>query len=377
MSAARSRRTSKMSLNSVSSYSRRSSTASSTSASTSLPSLSPSASLTPGGDSTRSLRSYPSNGSLAAPTSWRGVIAGVDKSPVLESRICEEDPADLTRMSLDELHDPELSDDDKGLARIGVSALKDQSEHGHGSLHGHDSLFGHGSRHGRGHGHHANDSISSIDMRDLPPLNERDDEIAIPVPKTLPSPRKKRLDKELPPLPTEQPEPRRAGAESPDIQSILAKTPRPRRKSSGCASRSVSRTRARSLRRHVSDGTTLVSSRSRRQAEGMRGRPSLPVRLGSDEPAEDSFVEDYGTPLDATGTPMDVVDVEEEERLVRALDGEGSDSDSDLDIHTPLPCVSLVFRVKALTDLVHHHAAISCCEMVYCRRTLSFYRRLR
>ena len=42
MSAARSRRTSKMSLNSVSSYSRRSSTASSTSASTSLPSLSPS-----------------------------------------------------------------------------------------------------------------------------------------------------------------------------------------------------------------------------------------------------------------------------------------------------------------------------------------------
>ncbi|EPS99807.1 hypothetical protein FOMPIDRAFT_1050156 [Fomitopsis schrenkii] len=189
-----------MSLNSISSYSRRSSTASSASASTSLPSLSPSTSVTPGGDSTCSLRSYPLNGLLAAPTSWRGVIEGVDKSPVLELRICEEDPADLTQMSLDELCD-QLSNKQKGLARIGVSALKDHSEHRHDLHHGHSSLYGHGSRHGRGH--HPNDSISFIDMRDLPPLNERDDEIVIPVPKTLPSPRKKRLDKELPPLPTE------------------------------------------------------------------------------------------------------------------------------------------------------------------------------
>lgn len=365
MSAARSRRTSKMSLNSISSYSRRSSTASS--ASISLPSLSPSTSLTPGGDSTRSLRSYPSNGSLAAPACWRGVIAGVDKSPVLESRICEEDPADLTRMSLDEICDPEFSDDEKGLARIGVSALMDHSEHNRSSLYGHSSR--------RRHGHHANDSISSIDMRDLPPLNERDDETAIPLPETFPSPKKKRLDKELPPLPAEVPAPRRAGAESPDIQTILAKTPRPRRKSSGCASRSVSRSRARSLRRHVSDGTTLISSKSRRQPEGMRGRPSLPVRLDFDTPGDDSFIEDYGAPLDATGTPMDLVDVEEEEVLDRALDGEGSDSDSDLDIHTPLPYVSLVFRVRSQIDVAHHPAAISCCEMAYCPRTLSFCRK--
>ncbi|KAH9834987.1 uncharacterized protein C8Q71DRAFT_135378 [Rhodofomes roseus] len=300
ITAARSRRTSKMSLNSMSSYSRRSSTASSASVGNSLPSLSPSVSITPGGESTRSLRSYPSNGSLAAPTSWRGTMTGVDKSPVLDSKICEEDPADLTRMSLDEIHAAELSDDEKGLERIGESVLK---EHSH-----------------RKRGHRANDSISSIDMRDLPPLNEREDEIAISVPKIIPSPKKKLLDKNLPPLPTE--EPRRAGAESPDILQILATTPRPRRKSSGCPSRSASRTRVRSLRRHVSDGTALTSSRSRKTSE-------------------DSFVADYGSPLDATGTPIDVVDVEEEERLDRALDGEGSDTDSEIDIHTPLPNLML------------------------------------
>lgn len=101
----------------------------------------------------------------------------------------------------------------------------------------------------------------------------------------------------------------------------------------------------------------------------------MPVRLDFDTPGDDSFIEDYGAPLDATGTPMDLVDVEEEERLDRALDGEGSDSDSDLDIHTPLPYVSLVFRVRSQIDVAHHPAAISCCEMAYCPRTLSFCRK--
>ena len=61
-----------------------------------------------------------------------------------------------------------------------------------------------------------------------------------------------------------------------------------------------------------------------------------------DEPEswnDDSFVSDYGVPLDETGTPYDVVDGDEEARLDRELDGDGSDSDSDLDLHTPLPYV--------------------------------------
>lgn len=56
---------------------------------------------------------------------------------------------------------------------------------------------------------------------------------------------------------------------------------------------------------------------------------------------EDSFVSNYGEPLDQTGTPMELFDAEEEARLERELEGGGSDSDSSLDIHTPLPYVAL------------------------------------
>lgn len=52
---------------------------------------------------------------------------------------------------------------------------------------------------------------------------------------------------------------------------------------------------------------------------------------------EHSFVADYGTQIDQTGTPYDLLDGEEEARLDRELDGDGSDSDSSLDLHTPLP----------------------------------------
>ncbi|TFY55237.1 hypothetical protein EVJ58_g8373 [Rhodofomes roseus] len=203
-------------------------------------------------------------------------MAGVDKSPVLDSKICEEDPADLTRMSLDEIHAAELSDDEKCLERIGESVLK---EHSH-------------------RGHRANDSISSIDMRDLPPLNEREDEIAISVPKIIPSPKKKLLDKNLPPLPTE--EPRRAGRGEPRYPA--------------------------DPRNDAPPETEVV-------------RLSLPLRLAHACAVAPAAY--YGSPLDATGTPIDVVDVEEEERLDRALDGEGSDTDSEIDIHTPLPNLML------------------------------------
>ena len=55
---------------------------------------------------------------------------------------------------------------------------------------------------------------------------------------------------------------------------------------------------------------------------------------------EDSFVSDYGVPVDETGTPFDMLDGDEEARLDRELDGDGSDSDSSLDLHTPLPYVA-------------------------------------
>ncbi len=55
---------------------------------------------------------------------------------------------------------------------------------------------------------------------------------------------------------------------------------------------------------------------------------------------EHSFVSDYGVQIDHTGTPFDMLDGDEEARLDRELDGDGSDSDSSLDLHTPLPYVT-------------------------------------
>ena len=63
---------------------------------------------------------------------------------------------------------------------------------------------------------------------------------------------------------------------------------------------------------------------------------------------EDSFLSDYGVPVDQTGTPFELLDGREEARLDRELDGDGSDSDSSLDLHTPLPYV-VSFSVYALS----------------------------
>ncbi|CCL98737.1 uncharacterized protein FIBRA_00742 [Fibroporia radiculosa] len=361
ISAARSRRASKLSLASSSSYSRRNSTATLASngsgSNASVPSLSLSVSATPVDSSTRSLRTLSSNGSL--PTCSRLQ----DKSPTFEPRIREEDAADLSRMSLDEIimHSPvsdsEYSDDEKVL-EVGLSAS--------------------------GRRRHApNDSISSIDMQDLPPLHEDEVEMPIAVPALSPvcpefanSPKRSstssRINKDLPPLPTEARGPSTSTAppdtqrsDSPDIQTILATTPRPRRKSSTSAlstrSRSASRSRSSrsALRRHVSEGISMPRSRihksdPRRTSEASlplperRGRPGEPgesMRKDARDVEEfwndDSFVSDYGTPLDGTGTPMELFDKEEEDRLERELEGDGSDTDSSLDIHTPLPNLML------------------------------------
>lgn len=213
-------------------------------------------------------------------------------------------------------------------------------------------------------------------MHDLPPLQEDETEPLASAPPILRSSAAAsshnqkmrtstipRVDKELPPLPAEPPRASTSQrADSPDIKTILATTPRPRRKSSGSCismrSRSPSRSRSRppvrTLRRHVSEGMPSARSKLRKMDDGarrtseaslplpvLRGRPQSPTELAyakAEEPwNEDSFVSDYGVQLDGTGTPIDILDREEEERLERELEGEDSDTDSDLDIHTPLP----------------------------------------
>ncbi|KAI0354513.1 hypothetical protein OH77DRAFT_507076 [Trametes cingulata] len=364
ISAARSRRSSKMSLASTSShYSRRDSVATlaSNASGSSAPSLSPSASATPY-DSSRSLRSFPSTSSLSIPVPRYNV----DRSPVIQPRIAEEDAADLTRMSLDEisLNSPlpdHLSDDEKVL-EVGIGP----------SLSRHAPAV----------------SLSSIEAREghSHPEEERErPSVSMTsrvqnTPSASSSSRTQRsVDKELPPLPPTQPpahlppppppplSPSRRSS-SPDISEILATTPRPRRKSSvGSSLRSRSTSRSvRNLRHRVSEGVgarsseagsrrTSAASTSRRTSgtsiARARSRPESLSELAYKQTAmvtapvddegevwdEDSFVSDYGVPVDQTGTPYEMFDRDEEARLDKELDGEGSDSDSSLDLHTPLP----------------------------------------
>ncbi|KAI0367072.1 hypothetical protein BV20DRAFT_580761 [Pilatotrama ljubarskyi] len=357
ISAARSRRSSKMSLASTSShYSRRDSVATlaSNASGSSAPSLSPSASVTPY-DSSRSLRSFPSTSSLSIPVPRYNI----DRSPVIQPRIAEEDAADLTRMSLDEisLNSPlpdHLSDDEKVL-EVGIGP----------SLSRHEPAV----------------SISSIEAREghsqpEEPLSMTSRAQSAPSASSS-SHVQPSVDKELPPLPPTQPPPRMLPppppppshsrrSSSPDINEILATTPRPRRKSSagsGLRSRSTSRS-VRNLRHRVSEGVgarsseagsrrTSAASTSRRTSgtslARARSRPESLSELAYEQTAmaaadedgevwdEDSFVSDYGVPVDQTGTPYEIFDHDEEARLEKELDGEGSDSDSSLDLHTPLP----------------------------------------
>ncbi|KAI0700247.1 hypothetical protein C8T65DRAFT_658053 [Cerioporus squamosus] len=375
ITAARSRRASKMSLASVSTYSQRDSVASASGSS--APSLSNSTSATPY-DSSRSIRSYSSTSSLSVP-----VARHLERSPVIQPRIAEEDAADLTRLSLDDIsmHSPlpeSLSDDEKVLD---ISVSRRRIRHG------------------------PNDSISSVDISEIPQFRDEETDVlppplASPVTREQAAPTptqgirrsisssssghgrtRRLLDKDLPPLPpvplaqpplppseTPSQAPRSESvtharrSSSPDIQEILASTPRPRRKSShgsGLLSRSTSRS-ARSLKRRPSEyghearsapasrrtsaadadrrASAPFSSRGRRQS-----RPGSPTELAYAQDAmeevwdEHSFVSDYGTPIDQTGTPFDLLDGDEEARLDRELDGDGSDSDSSLDLHTPLP----------------------------------------
>ncbi|KZT02522.1 uncharacterized protein LAESUDRAFT_401492 [Laetiporus sulphureus 93-53] len=396
LSAARARRVSKLS----SASSRRSSLASSIH-SASTPGLSPSASVTPA--ETRSLRSYSSNGSLKIPAPRYG---GQEKSVGAEERICEEETEELTRVELDDIpsshaHDRQ-SDEEENSLELSSPPLLRRLRH---SVH---------------------DSISEIDMRDLPPLQEDVDiieRVRVPAVEGLPhrrslgralgfsathersssqdssviwppptsrfsltqlgfSPTHERgssqgssviwpptsrplvqridTDKALPPLPppspsrspSSSPSPTPAPApapemraESPDIKTILASTPRPRRKSSGSyiSTRSLERTRSRAgvsapaLRRHMSEGVpgsrgrrTWGEDMTRRGSErGRRSRmpamPPLPLPRGMSE---------FGM-LDGEKGGGEGSGSEEEGRA------SGSDTDSSIDIHTPLPNLML------------------------------------
>ncbi|PFH53516.1 hypothetical protein AMATHDRAFT_54668 [Amanita thiersii Skay4041] len=133
-----------------------------------------------------------------------------------------------------------------------------------------------------------------------------------------------RVPKEpVPPLPTSDTNvtpAEKLRPSSPDISTLLSKTPRPRRQRSSVFS-NVSRISSppQVAPRRVSDGDIAID----------RGRWVENGRYSSGT--------DYAVVFPTQSTRYQSYDHEIEERLDRRLEGNGSDSDSSLDLHTPLP----------------------------------------
>ncbi|KAI8976331.1 hypothetical protein BD414DRAFT_165415 [Trametes punicea] len=102
-------------------------------------------------------------------------------------------------------------------------------------------------------------------------------------------------------------------ADSPDVETMIARTPRPRRKPSATFHSPI-------LRAKSNPAMVVPSS-----WKGLKSKDR--VVAGDDE----SVISDYGTLLK-----------DDDSDLERQLEGEGSESDSSIDIHTPLP--HLMFR---------------------------------
>lgn len=163
------------------------------------------------------------------------------------------------------------------------------------------------------------DSLSSISMQDLPSDDDDEDDLnAITTSPILSSPQSpKRTSTHSFTTPTRSAKPLSrstsaistsgpARATSPDITTIISRTPKPKRKASTTFSlHSTSTSRApssTSTSRGTSSPTGLPYDRSSRATTW----------------EETDFIDDYG-------------------ELERQLEGEGTDSDSSLDLHTPLP----------------------------------------
>jgi hypothetical protein len=239
----------------------------------------------------------------------------------------------------------------------------------------------------RKHRHIANESISSIDIRDLMLDNDNiyaDDSnpnpiypIADPIDPlhirnrhllrgpSASSPLSSPPSDPLPPIPGSQislspSSPIRTA--SPDIQTIISTTPRPSRRSksqprtrssvastSSLPSRSLSKSTSTEIKRRASEG--VVDPPSARKSRGRRLEPlstysepaietsQLPYIRGKPPVDDDarSWIEPHEFGVKQSSSPTATSGPDDADRLERALEGNGSDSDSSLDLHTPLP----------------------------------------
>jgi len=147
------------------------------------------------------------------------------------------------------------------------------------------------------------------------------------------------ISAKVPPVPRDRPQERSA---SPDIADILSTTPRPRTRVSSVYSNASSRdsesfSRPGSMRRYASD---LQGARRRSsvvsRSESIGPRTQSPADIHDESWNDESFVEDYGNPINGEDRFVGV-----DPELEAQLDGEGSDSDSSIDLHTPLPHLML------------------------------------
>lgn len=200
----------------------------------------------------------------------------------------------------------------------------------------------------RRHRHHADDSISSIDMRDILAATagssdtEQDPHLIL-----LPSPF---LKSRTFPFPATRTSPPPRSTPSPDIATIISSTPRPSR--SRVSSLSSAASIKNEIKRRASDGLHQKSKLKPRSSE-----PPLPVRPFFDRR---SWIEhdEFGRPLpllhsllpvgdrNSVGTdeashngPQEAMKSPWDSRSEDKHDDVGSDSDSSIDIHTPLPFV--------------------------------------
>jgi hypothetical protein len=154
------------------------------------------------------------------------------------------------------------------------------------------------------------------------------------------------LDHEHPTIPAIPRLDRSNRASSPDIATCMAATPRPRRRSETSSARSRSRSRPRAPKSLPGSCRTSAVGRlslfslpdesSRRQSEGSEGvtsRSLLPYANRPDDEGlwNDDSYEDYGVVIGGDGGFPDVLDEEDA----------AGDSDSSIDLHTPLPKLML------------------------------------
>ncbi|KAI0060518.1 hypothetical protein BV25DRAFT_938426 [Artomyces pyxidatus] len=194
----------------------------------------------------------------------------------------------------------------------------------------------------------ADESISSINMHDLPALQDDDGaallHFEMRTARSKSEMHKSRLRRGVPRKASGTPRsappsafPSRSSAahdsdtdrpSSPDIASIIAATPRPRRPSETSSARgSLPGSRRTSGRRQSGGSVAVLAYRQKDDDEDSMWN-------------EDSFVEDYGVVIKG-GDPEAFAEVLDVDDLDAEAEEAAEDSDSSLDLHTPLPNLML------------------------------------